>query len=241
MRTLALLVLTAFLTACTSIGGTAYIENPDTPHERYEFSQIHMGVRANIIIYSDDERKAMAAARAAFAEIARLDAIMSDYRVDSELNRLSDSAGHGWVPISKDLFDVLAISHFIAQLTDGAFDVTVGPATQLWREMRNTKTFPPTATLEKTRALVNYTKLHLDEETQSARLETPGMRLDLGGIAKGYAVDRASMILNDLDCSFHLVALAGDIVAGSGPPGKTGWRIAIDPRAVSDTTSIDNP
>jgi thiamine biosynthesis lipoprotein len=187
-----------------------------------------MGTRFSIILYSRDARTAKRASSAAFACIGRLDAIMSDYRETSELTKLCRAAHGQWVEVSDDLFRVLSLSQRLARRSGGAFDVTIGPVVRLWRHARRAGRLPDDERLASARVLVGYDKLHLDEKTRSVRLTRPGMALDLGGIAKGYAADRAIGVLEQFGIRRALVAAGGDIVVSDPPPGAQGWVVGID-------------
>ena len=194
-----------------------------------------MGVPFRIVLYAPSRPIADAAAAAGFKRIAQLNDIMSDYETDSELSQLSRTAGEGQsVKVSQDLWKVLKEADALAHATDGAFDVTVGPYTSLWRKARREKRFPSETRLAEARTAVGYEKLQLDATRRTARLLAPGMRLDLGGIAKGYAVDEALAVLRRHGISSALVAGSGDMAAGDPPPGKKGWRIEVAPLDVSN-------
>lgn len=195
---------------------------------RFSYTQIHMGVETRVVLYATDEPAARSGAAAAFARIARLDAVMSDYRQDSELNRLSESPPGRWVPLSDDLFRVLELSQGFSERTAGAFDCTVGPLTRIWREARRSGELPRAEDLAAARAAVGWRLLELDSATRSARLGAGGMRLDLGGIGKGFAAQEASMVLRGLGLTRHMVALAGDVTAAAPPPGEPGWRVVVE-------------
>ncbi len=197
---------------------------------RYEFEQTHMGQPIKITLYAPDERTANLAAEAAYGRVGRLDATLSDYRPDSELSQLSATAGSGRaVPLSPDLWAVLARSQKLAEQSDGAFDVTVGPYVRLWRRARRNKEFPSDERLEEARRAVGYRKLKLDDSERSAVLTAPGMRLDLGGIAAGYAVDEAMAELRRHGVTRALIDASGDMLVSDPPPGETGWKIGIAP------------
>jgi thiamine biosynthesis lipoprotein len=196
---------------------------------RFTFAEPHMGTTCRITLYGVDERSAGEAAKAAFARIAQLDDMMTDYRPSSELMRLCEKAGTGPVPVSGDLFTVLAYGQEISKLSDGAFDVSVGPLVQLWRRARRTKLFPDPVQIAGARDRVGYRYITLDGVKHTVRLEKPGMRLDLGGIAKGYAADEALKVLGRHGVSRALVAAGGDIAASEGPPDARGWKVGIAP------------
>ncbi len=186
-----------------------------------------MGTLFQITLYAATEAAARSAARAAFARVAALDDIMSDYQADSELMRLCEApVGHP-VRVSADLFAVLEQAQHFSALTDGAFDVTVGPFVRLWRFARKKRTLPTPVEMAAAAASVGYKKLRLDRRHHTAELLVPNMRLDLGGIAKGYAADQALAVLKGRGLARALVAASGDIAVGDPPPGRRGWKVAI--------------
>jgi thiamine biosynthesis lipoprotein len=205
--------------------------------ERFESTQPHMGVPFKIIIYAPDEATATEATTAAFARIASLDGILSDYNPDSELMRLV-RAGHGTsVRISEDLWRVLSESQQLARRSGGAFDVTVGPYVRQWRRARRQKQMPAPERLAEAREAVGHQWLELDEPMKSARLLRPNMRLDLGGIGMGYAVDEALAVLRKHGIRHALVDASGDIGAADAPPGTRGWKIGVVPLSEDGTPS----
>jgi FAD:protein FMN transferase len=187
-----------------------------------------MGVQVRIVLYARTEKQAENAARAAFRRFAELDSMMSDYKPDSELNRLSDRAGGSPVQVSGELFFVLWRAQQIAERSQGAFDVTVGNLVQLWRKARKTLVFPSQVELKEAFALTGWRKMTLNESKQTVQLAVPGMRLDLGGIAKGYAGDCAIKVLRRHGIRSALVSAGGDIVVSDAPPNQQGWRVQID-------------
>lgn len=200
------------------------------PLARWEFAQPQMGLPFRIVVYADDDAKARAGAEAAFARIAALNDLLSDYDTDSELNRLSRTAGEGRaVPVSPDLWRVLERAQALAARTDGAFDVTVGPLVSHWRKARRERRLPDPARLAAASAAVGWTRLRLDPAARTATLLAPDMKLDLGGIAKGYAIDEALRVLHARGLHRALVSGGGDMAAGEAPPGRPGWRIEIAP------------
>lgn len=193
---------------------------------RYEFTEIHMGLPVRVVLYAQDEAHARRAGGAAFARVAVLDQMMSDYRPDSEVRGLEGN-GRSFRAVSRDLFRVLALAVEVAQRTDGAFDPTVGPLTVLWREARKVGRLPEAAALAAARQRVGWTLLELDRRRQRVRLKKDGMRLDLGGIAKGYILQAALKTLGDHGVRVALVESGGDLVVGEAPPGRAGWRIEV--------------
>ena len=203
---------------------------PGDSLQRYEFAQIHMGVPFTIRFYASEEAVATEASRAAFRRIRQLNAMLSDYDPESELSRLSRTAGSGKaVKVSPELLLLLSRSQELWRRSDGAFDVTVGPMVRLWRKARRERKLPDAAALAEARRAVSSEFMEIDAEAGTVKLTQPGMRLDLGAIAKGYAADEALRVLKEHGVSRALVDASGDIVMGDPPPGKQGWRIAVAP------------
>jgi thiamine biosynthesis lipoprotein len=183
-----------------------------------------------IVLYAPDEEVANEASDLAFSRIRNLDQILSDYDFDSELCRLSRAAPTVEpVVVSEDLWIVLQKAQELSVRSRGAFDVTVGPYTKLWRRARRRRTLPDPAQLKEAKAAVGYQSLRLDGKARAVTLARPGMRLDLGGIAKGYAVDRALAELTERGIKSAMVNASGDLAASSPPPGKPGWLVGIAP------------
>lgn len=206
--------------------------------ERYQLSQVEMGLEFSIVLYAEDEESANAAAKAAFERIHDLNGILSDYDPESELSRLSDTAGsEKAVRVSDELMFVLDHARQVSEQSGGAFDVTIGPVVQLWRHARRVKELPDAAELQAALASVGYMHLLLDEENKTAKLLKSKMRLDLGGIAKGYAVDEALAVLKKHGITRAIVAGAGDMAIGDPPPDRAAWRIGVAPLNPSDPPS----
>lgn len=205
---------------------------------RFSYTEYHMGVDARFVVYAPDQPTAERACTAAFARIAALDSIMSDYRPNSELMRLCARAGGPPVRVSPDLFRVLRRAQEVSRQSDGAFDVTVGPLITLWRKARKTAVLPDPAELELARSRVGWQKIQLNEAARTVRLTVPGMKLDLGGIGKGYAADAAQRLLKDHGITRALVELGGDVVMTGAPPGTQGWKVRT-PNAGDDQGPVD--
>jgi thiamine biosynthesis lipoprotein len=187
-----------------------------------------MGTMFRIVLYAPDENSAATASRAAFARIAALDHIMSDYDDSSELMQLCRAAGGPAVEASEDLYRVIAAAQKLSAQSDGAFDVTVGPVVQLWRRARRRHELPDSERLASARTLVGYENIRLDPARRTVQLLKPGTQLDLGGIAKGDAADQALAVLNRHRITRALVAAAGDIAMGDPPADRRDWRIGIE-------------
>lgn len=197
---------------------------------RFEFTEPQMGVPFRVVFYAPDPATATNAAQAVFDRIRALNDVMSDYEFDSELSRLSRSAGSGEaVPVSAELWTVLSRAQDLARRTDGAFDVTVGPCVSVWRRARRDREMPTATRLAAARAATGWQHLELDDATRIVRLRVPRMRLDLGGIAKGYAADQGLKVLADRGITRALIEGGGDLAVGEPPPGEVGWRIELPP------------
>ncbi|OHE82606.1 MAG: hypothetical protein A2107_06890 [Verrucomicrobia bacterium GWF2_62_7] len=204
--------------------------------ERFEFSRPQMGMRFQIVLYAANEKTAEEAAKAAFRRIKEINAIMSDYEPDSELSRLARTSGSGQaVTLSERLWFVLSRAQEFSKRSNGAFDVTVGPCVWLWRKARREHRLPDPAVLAEVRKAVGYKNIQLDPQNHTAKLLAPNMRLDLGAIAKGYAVGEAVAVLGEHGIRSALVVGGGNMAMSNPPPGKPGWRIAVPPLESSDT------
>ena len=210
-------------------GAPAHPQEPPAPPVRLVFTEPHMGTQFRIVLFAPDEAAGRGAARAAFARVAELNGSLSDYDASSELMKLCARAGTGPVPAGADLFAVLERSRRFYELSEGAFDVTAGPMTRLWRRTRRTQVLPTDSELAEAKRLVGFDKVRLDAKARTVDLTVPGMQLDLGGIAKGYAADEALRVLRSRGITRALVAAGGDIAVGDPPPGAAGWRIGVAP------------
>ncbi len=195
---------------------------------RYEYSHRQMGTLFRIVLYAPDSSLARQAAREAFRRVDTLNAILSDYLPGSELNRLSATAGTGKaIPVSPDLWKVLFVSRQASRKSHGAFDVTVGPLVNLWRRSLRQQALPSAEVLAKARQSVGYRYLLLIRQKRTVELKLPEMRLDVGGIGKGYAVDEALAVLQQHGIRSALVDGGGKIGVSNAPPGRPGWQIEL--------------
>lgn len=192
--------------------------------KRFAFDQRHMGTQFRIVFYASETSLAQQAANQAFAEIDRLNTIFSDYDPNSELSQLTTkSEDQEWIPVSQDLWIVLRQAQRIAKKSGGAFDITVGPLSKLWRRAFRQGEFPKQSRIKAARERVAFRKLKVSKSEPKVKLRKPGMRLDAGGIAKGYALDKAMEILQSLGIHQALIDGGGDILVSGPPPGKLGW------------------
>ena len=196
--------------------------------ESFVFEKAEMGVPFRITLFSESETMAKSAADAGFARVAALNRIFSDYEDDSELTLLSRTSGSGRaVKVSDELWTVLSRAQSLAARTDGAFDVTCGPLTSMWRRARRKQELPAPELVAEMTSRVGWKKMRLDEKVHTVELLAPEMRLDVGSIAKGYACDEALKTVRATGCPRAMVAGSGDISAGDPPPGRKGWHIEV--------------
>lgn len=210
-----------------------------TTAERFTFRRGLMGTQFKVILYTSDSLKAQQAYAAVSARMDSLNYCMSDYLDGSEINRLSATAGSGrFIPVSTDLFDVLQKATTIAQRSGGRYDPTIGPLSQLWRRAVRRQAFPSRKQRRRARHAVGYWLMDLDSINHAIRLNRAGMRLDVGGIGQGYAIDEAMKILHQHSIHAALLDIGGDILAGDAPPNAAGWRVSLSSglNEVADTT-----
>ena len=191
-------------------------------------SQPLLGTFVTISVYDADRDKANQSISEAFGEIRRIDHVMSLHRPNSELNRLNQRAADEPVAVSRDLFRVIAVAGKISKQTEGSFDITIRPLADLWGFIWKEYRMPTEAELEATLPRVNYKLVELDEVRQTVRFLRPGISIDLGGIGKGYAVDRAIEKLESCGITDAMVKIGGDLRVIGAPPGRTNWIVQIE-------------
>lgn len=215
------------LTVCCCLFGQA---PQPAALQMFESVESHMGTLMRITLYAHDSMEATSAFDAAFARISAIDVALTDYQPQSELNRLTQTAVKRPMKVSADLLTVLLKAEQFSRETNGAFDVTIGPVTHLWRAARKSHAVPSQGEIDAAVGHTGFRKLHIDSRSQTVELDEPGMQLDLGGIAKGYAADEALAALVKCGIRSALVAVSGDLTFSGPPPGKPGWRIGVDPK-----------
>ncbi|HSD65457.1 MAG TPA: FAD:protein FMN transferase [Vicinamibacteria bacterium] len=199
-----------------------------SPGVCHEESRLAMGGTATVRVCGPGTAALPALAGAALDEMDRVDRLLSHYRRDSPLSRLNREAAIGPVAVEPELFTFLAECLRWSRESDGAFDVTVGPLMKAWGFFRDEGRVPPEDELARVLEVVGYRHVVLDGEAGTVRFDRPGVELDLGGIGKGYAVDRAVGLLRGRGVASALVNLGGSSVYGLGaPPGRDAWEIEI--------------
>jgi thiamine biosynthesis lipoprotein len=194
-----------------------------------------MGSELELTAAGTDERAALDAFEAVFAEFERLEALMSVWRSGSDIARLNDAAGAQPVAVSPEVLEVLQISRQVSEWTGGMFDVTFGVLSGLWKfDHDQDDTIPNAASIRERLPLIDYRDLVLDARDRTAFLRRKDMRVNLGGIGKGYAVDRAAGILRERGVHDFMIQAGGDLYV-SGRRGDRPWRLGIrDPRGPAD-------
>ncbi len=191
----------------------------------FKKDRILMDTLVAITVVSDSKDNAEKAIDAAFSEIEYLEKLSNHYSPDSEITRINRNAGISEVKVSYDILKLLEKALYVSENTEGAFDVTMGPVIALYDFHKKIR--PDDGMIKKTLSLVNYRDIIINRDRSTVLLKRKGMLIDLGGIAKGYAADKAAETLKKNRVRSGLVAVAGDIKAfGLKPDGKP-WKIGI--------------
>ncbi len=183
-----------------------------------------MGTRCYVELWADDPLKGNNAIDAVMAELRRIDDLMSHYKPESELSAINQHANERPVQVDKELFDLIKLSTHYSQITDGAFDITYASVGYLYDYRR--RIHPSEEQIKQALPAVNWRNMLLDEQHHTVRFEHPGMRIDLGGIGKGYAVDRGIEILKARGIDRALVTAGGDSRIIGDRNGRP-WLVAI--------------
>lgn len=187
-----------------------------------------MGTRANLVLYAEGDQSANQAAEEAFDRMNAIEETISDWLIESEVSKLRSLPRGEKVILSDDLNRILSLSLDISRESDGAFDITCGALTSLWREARRTGPLPSDDEITALMPSVGWNRLIHSEENGvwTIAVDQNGLWLDFGGIGKGYAADEALKVLASHGIERALVELGGDMAIGSPPPGKVGWVVA---------------
>ena len=203
--------------------------------------QIVMGTFARVVVVAKSQDAGRKCIRAALEEIHKVDGLMSNYKSDSDIGRVNKEAAAEPVQVSESTYEVLRRSVEFSKLTDGAFDITVGPLMVLFRDAEREAVAPSPEQIAEAKSKVGFEKLKLDSENRTVQFAVEAMRLDLGGIAKGYAIDEAIEAAQRGGALGGMVDIGGDIRCfGSPPEGRKHWLIAVqDPNAIIAGTTGD--
>jgi FAD:protein FMN transferase len=200
-----------------------------------ERSRISMGTLLKVGVWATDEARAGDAIEHVFREFERLDALLSNWKNDSDVTRLNNHAGVMPVKVSQDTIAVLRIAQDVSELTRGKFDITFGALTDIWRFDHDQDNVVPERDLIEARLKrIDYTAVEVDSTAGTAFINRPEIRAHLGGIGKGYAVDRGVALLKELGFADFLIQAGGDLYVAGTENGKP-WTLGIaDPRGSHD-------
>jgi len=192
--------------------------------QRFEFEHGQMGTQFKLIFYCNQEDTANRLSIKVFSKLDNLNQKLSDYLPESDLNQFCLQAGSKeWQVLDQDLWKVLNQAKIVFRRSNGAFDISIRPLSSLWRRAIRRQSFPDPEKLKMAQAKVNAKWISLRKKDYSGRLKKPGMQLDLGGIAKGYALDKMAEVLKESGVNRFLIDGGGDLLLGDPPPGKSGW------------------
>jgi FAD:protein FMN transferase len=188
-----------------------------------------MGCAYSIEAYGSDAARLPRMLADALDEVDRIDRLMSHYKADSAISRINRDAARHPVSVEPELFDFIAEAMRYHRESNGAFDITVGPLMKAWGFFRGEGRVPGDAELAAARRVVGVARVRLDPGARTIAFDAPGVELDLGGIAKGYAVDRAAGILRQRGVHAALITAGGSTIYGLGaPPGVDGWEVTVE-------------
>jgi FAD:protein FMN transferase len=197
-------------------------------NRKYTFQRPKMGSPFIIVAYATDSLKLSAAVEKAYQRVDILNAIFSDYLETSEISLLAKAPAKTWQKVSLDLLNMLKISQKAAQMSDNAFDITVGNIVKIWRKARKEKQLPPKKDIEIALSKTGFRHIELDTLNAQIRINTEGVRLDFGGIVKGYAAQEAVRILKEDGFQYALVDAGGDLAMSEKTQNtEGGWQIAV--------------
>ena len=212
------------------------------PLSHYESNRMSMACTYAIDAYGPDARTLPDIVSAAFDEVDRIDRLMSNYKAESPLSVINREAAVHPVTVDRELFDFLTEALRYTKDSGGAFDVTVGPLMKAWGFFNGEGHVPAEADLAAARRYVGAVHVILDARARTIRFDRPGVELDLGGIAKGYAVDRVVELLRRRGVSAALVSAGGSTIYGLGaPPGRGAWDVRIQNPLDARQTALTVP
>ncbi len=225
MRTAAAILLLLFSAACR---GRIHV---------VERVGVEMGSSLRLTAWTTDEAATRQAFDAVFAEFERLEAQMTTWRDGSDVSRINAAAGVQPVPVAPEVRDVLRRARQISEWTEGTFDVTFGALTDVWKfDHDQDNTIPSADAIRARLPLIDYRQIEIDDRAGTVLLKRAGMKIHLGGIGKGYAVERAIAILRQAGLRDFMIQAGGDLYVGGHTEGRL-WRLGIkDPRGPADKT-----
>jgi FAD:protein FMN transferase len=227
-KTSLFIFLAVSLCLCVSVANLSLGRAMGRQTGRYEDNRVSMGCLYAVVVYGRDPARLREAAAAALDEVDRVDRLMSNYKNDSELSRVNREAAKAPVKVDPELFDFIAECLRYSRESEGAFDITVGPLMKAWGFFRGEGRMPSETELAEARSRVGYRRVILNRKDGTIFFDRSGVELDLGGIAKGYAVDRAVAVLKRCGVASALLSAGGSTIYALGaPPGKPAWEIEL--------------
>jgi thiamine biosynthesis lipoprotein len=206
---------------------------------RHQASRMSMACLYTIEAYGSDSTALPGIVEDAFDEVDRIDRLMSHYKADSPLSRLNREGARHPVVVETELFDFIGEAMRYNRDSGGAFDITVGPLMRTWGFFRGEGRMPSDEQLDGARRHVGPGHVVMDRAARTIGFDAPGVELDLGGIAKGYAVDRVVKLLRARRVAAALIDAGGSTIYGMGaPPGRDAWDAAIEDPADSRKTAV---
>jgi thiamine biosynthesis lipoprotein len=187
---------------------------------------MHMGTLVTLTAVAPSKAMAQAVMTAGFHEVKRLEQLLSTWIPESEVSRVNAAAGQTPVQVSRETLELVTRSLEMARLTEGGFNIAIGPAVELWN-ISERQHIPSETELERLRPLVDWTSIQIDQKAHTIFLPRVGMRIDVGGIGKGYAADRTVEVMKQAGATGGVVALSGDIKAFGSLPEAPGFPVGI--------------
>lgn len=230
-------VVMVVFVACLIVVAIYFSSGPGKQVELDSGHRMVMGTFARVVVIAKDSDAAKKCIESAFTQINKVDDLMSDYKSDSEISIVNRDGFEKAVQLSQSTYEVLQRSIEFSKLTDGAFDITVGPLVELFRKAKRKQALPNQDEITAARSKVGFEKLKLDGQNMTVQFAVEGMQLDLGGIAKGYAVDKAVETMQTHGAIGGMVDLGGDIRCFGAPlKGRDHWVIGLqNPNMVKDS------
>ena len=227
------------LRALLAVALVAEAASPGPLLSHHVATRLSMACVYAIEVYGADREALAASVEAAFDEVDRIDRVMSHYKAGSALSRLNREAAHGPVAVEPELFDLIAEAMRYQRDSRGAFDITVGPLMKAWGFFDGDGRIPSDHALAAARARVGAAHVILDARAKTIAFDRAGVELDLGGIAKGYAVDRVVSALKKRNIAAALISAGGSTIYGLGaPPGRDAWAVDIQDPADARKTAM---
>lgn len=211
--------------AFVSITGCITV-SPDPAPVVVKRAQMHMGTLVSLTAVAASKERAQVSIEAGFSEIKRLEQMLSTWIPASEVSQVNIAAGQDPVVVSGETFELVSRSLEMARLTEGGFNIAIGPAVEAW-SVTERQRIPSRGELQALKPLVDWSTIQIDRRARTIHLPQPGMRIDIGGIGKGYAADRAVDVMRQAGAQGGVAALSGDIKTFGDLPGMQGFPVGI--------------